>query len=66
MTVAELREFLADLPAEMQVMTFEYEGQLSVDEATARLERIGPLKPGAEYTATVIVENEGVECVFIA
>jgi hypothetical protein len=69
MTVAELREFLADLPAEMQVITYEYEGQLYLDEATARLERIGPLKPSATYTATIIIETkgtEGVECVFIS
>jgi hypothetical protein len=69
MTVAELREFLADLPAEMQVITYEYEGQLYLAEATARLERIGPLKPGATYTATIIIETkgtEGVECVFIS
>ena len=66
MTVGELREFLADLPADMQVMTYEYEWQLYLDEATARLERIGPLKPSATYTATIIVENEGVECVFIS
>jgi hypothetical protein len=67
MTVGELRKFLADLPDDMQVRTYEYEGQPYLsDETYARLTMIGPLFPNEQYTATVEVEVNGSECVLVS
>jgi hypothetical protein len=64
MTVKELREFLSDLPDDMKVVTWEYEGQICIDEQPrARVERIGPISVSE---APTLVEANGVKCVLIS